>query len=143
MADGEIEGTVAHRIRKFREGSFDQHAALEAIDCAIRDADAAQSKLGRHLAWLQDVKARRKQEIKEGKWPVADEHQELIKALRAASVEPGMGYLNRAADAIENSTAALRRITNESVDITTPRKTLEALDHLRYIAKVALGESDA
>lgn len=66
---GDLEHAVDAQIRTFREGSFDQHAAVEAIDAAMRDADAANGKLGRHVGWLQDVKRRRKIEIEKGEWP--------------------------------------------------------------------------
>jgi hypothetical protein len=69
MMAGEIEGTVKSEIRRFHAGSFDQHAALEAIDAAIKDADAAQGALGRHIGWLQDVKRQRKIEVEKGEWP--------------------------------------------------------------------------
>ena len=53
-------------------------------------------------------------------------------------------WANRAEQA-EQSLAgmreALERITVESVDITTPLKTLEALDQLRAIARQALSST--
>lgn len=61
MAD-EITNAVRSRIRTFHEGSFDQHASIEAVDAAIKDADAAQTALGRHVGWLQGVKRQRKVE---------------------------------------------------------------------------------
>lgn len=53
---GQLENAVNSQVRIFREGTFNQHASVEAVDYAIRDADAAQSALGRHISWLQDVK---------------------------------------------------------------------------------------
>lgn len=67
--DGEIRGVVGYRTRMLRDGGFEEHAALEAIDAAIRDADAARRELERHLEWLKEVRARRRQEIDAGKGP--------------------------------------------------------------------------
>lgn len=66
----QLTESVSHRIRGYREGNFDQHASIEAINAAMRDASRAESMLSRHLGWLEYLKNRRKHEIENGTWPL-------------------------------------------------------------------------
>ena len=66
---GEVTRAVTRELSGMTEDRFGRHAALEAIDVAIKDADNAGSILARHIGWLQDVKRRRKDEIAAGTWP--------------------------------------------------------------------------
>jgi hypothetical protein len=67
--NGPIANAVRREIDPIAEGTFEQHASLEAIDEAMKDADFAQSQIGLHMGWLQDVKRARKEQIAKGEWP--------------------------------------------------------------------------
>lgn len=58
--DGEINGIVRYRTRRFKDSGFAEHAAVEAVDCAIRDAQSASRALERHIDWLREVRASRR-----------------------------------------------------------------------------------
>lgn len=67
-------GPLANAIRReidgmYESGLFEQHASLEAIDEAMKDADFAQKQLGIHIGWLLDCKRERKQQIARGSYP--------------------------------------------------------------------------
>jgi len=66
---GDVTRAVTAELRGMTEDRFGRHAALQAIDARIADADNAVSILARHIGWLQDVKRRRKAEITAGTWP--------------------------------------------------------------------------
>jgi hypothetical protein len=56
----ELRGAVETRVRSLQGSKFSECASLEAISAHQKDTEEAQRMLGRHMAWLQDVKIARK-----------------------------------------------------------------------------------
>jgi hypothetical protein len=77
---------------------------------------------------------------------VAAVKKNLPPAVRPSTINLSMLYqealdrADRAESQLDAVVGALERITTESVDITTPLKTLHALDQLRAIARAALSD---